>query len=772
MRPFLMCLYAICALSNIGFAQNCHITIKGKVTGINAENPLEEVTVIGKESEQGVFTDEKGRFVLAGLCGGLNTIVISRIGFETQVIDLYLTRDTMLMVKLNYLENEFSEVGITAAKTQSHETQSSVTLEAKKLDELRGLSLSKALEKVPGIYSLNTGATISKPVIHGLHSNRVLILNNDVRLESQQWGSEHAPEIDPFTAKKIVVVKGANSLRYGSDAIGGVILVNPDPLPSLHGISGEVNFAAFSNNAEANLSATLEGCHHRVPALSWRVQGTYRQAANSRAPAYWLGNTGLQEGDFSAALGYKKSAYGVEVFYSRFQSKIGILSAAHIGTVADLEAAIERGYPAVNADFSYAIGRPYQTVVHNLAKARAYFQSRKAGEFALQFSWQNNERSEYDVPHFYQQNKNRPGFYFQIQTMAADFEWRHKPVKNVSGILGLSGTTQTNNIRYGYFIPDMLTFATGIFAIERYSLSNIDIEGGLRFDYKWGHYLVRNTSYRFDTVLRFFAPSGNIGFEYHVKKGIKWRMNFGSAFRAPAPNELFADGVHHGAATYETGNRTLKPEQSFNLSTSLDYQSILFTANIELYTNYILNFINLVPVQPPKLTIRGAFPSFIYQQQNALLNGADIDLSLHPYKGLELFNKTSLLFSRNTVSKDWLAQMPPFRFQNGTRYTAIITSRKIKEVYAGFSFVNVLKQFLLPAQNNDYASPPPAYWLLNIEAGMSLDLGGQKITIGVTVDNATNNKYRDYLDRLRYYADAAGVNCALRLKWQFFKGEH
>lgn len=772
MKIIVLCLCTLCIGQHWCYAQPCNLVVKGRVADANSVNGLEEATVVVKETQQSVFTDETGRFTLLGLCAGRQTLVISHIGCTTQFVELNLQRDTVIKIKLNHRDKELNEVQITGAKKESHETQSAVVIESKKLDELRGLSLSKTLEGIPGIYSLSTGATIAKPVIHGLHSNRVLILNNGVRLEGQQWGSEHAPEVDPFTAKKITVVKGANSLRYGSDAVGGVILIEPDPLPALHGIAGEVNLAAFSNNAEGNLSATLQGCHHRLPALGWRVQGTYRRGGNSRAPGYWLGNTGIEEGNFSAALGYKKARYGVEAFYSRFQSRIGILSAAHVGNLADLMESIKRQNPLNEATFTYTIGRPYQKVVHNLAKLRAYYQSQHAGDFSLQLAWQNNVRSEYDIPHFYQQDKTRPGFYFQIQTINADFEWRHKPVKNLSGVFGVSGVTQTNNIKYGYFIPDLWNFGAGVFAVERWVHNGFEVEAGIRFDYKWAHYFVRNTAYTFDTVLNFYAPSGNIGFEHHVKQNLRWRMNLGSAFRAPAPNELFADGVHHGAATYETGSRTLKPEQSFNLSASIDYQSSFFKMNMELYSNYILHFINLVPVQPPRLTIRGAFPSFNYVQQNAWLNGADIDFSLHPQKGLAFYNKTSLLFARNTETKDWLEQMPPIRFENGVRYTATLSGKKLKEVYGGANVVNVLKQTFLPAQTSDYAPPPPAYWLLNFEAGMAFNFGWNKLALSLNVDNAADFKYRDYLDRFRYYAYARGINCALRIKWEFFKPEH
>lgn len=753
------------------YAQPCTLTLKGRIMDENSVNPLDAAIVAMEGTFFTAITDERGRFQLNGLCVGNITLRISHIGCEPLLVSFYLQRDTLIKLKLNHEEHEIQEVAITAAKRESHHTQNTVTIESKQLDNLRGLSLGETLKKIPGVYSMNTGATISKPVIHGLHSNRVLILNNGVRLESQQWGSEHAPEIDPYVAKRILVVKGANSLRYGSDAIGGVILVEPEPLPVRHGVAGDASMAFFSNNVEGNFSATLEGCHHRIPAFSWRINGTYRRAGNSRSPDYWLGNTGVEEGNFSVALGYKQSRRGVEIYFSRFQTRLGILSAAHTGNLSDLQQAIERGKPLTEAQFSYTIERPYQQVTHYLTKANAYFQLKDGSNLSLQFAWQDNERFEYDKPHSYQQDKTRPGFYFQIQTINTDLEWRHRQIKNVSGALGISAVTQTNNFKYAYFIPDFWNFGGGVFAVERWTKGNFELEGGLRFDYKWAQYFIRTTSLQFDTALNFYAPSGNIGLEYHPKNNCSWRMNFGSAFRAPAPNELFADGVHHGAATYETGNRYLKPEQSFNLSTSVDFKSDFFSVNAEVFTNYILHFINLVPVQPPRLTIRGAFPLFAYQQQNALLSGSDVELTLKPQKDLEFYNKSSLLFARNVSTRDWLEQMPPLRFENGVKYTTAV-NKKLKEVFAAASVVNVLQQTFLPKKVRDYAPAPSAYWLLNFEAGANFSIRQNNISVSLTIDNAANFNYRDYLDRFRYYADARGINCALRLKWNFFIPEH
>src|SRR6201996_2411013 len=128
------------------------------------------------------------------------------------------------------------------------------------LQEIRGLSLGESLKGIAGVNSLQTGPSISKPVIHGVYSNRILILNNGVRQEGQNWGNDHAPEIDPFIATRLSVIKGAASIRYGSDAIGGVILVDPKEMPVRPGVfDGELNVVGMTNGRGGAVSGMVEG---------------------------------------------------------------------------------------------------------------------------------------------------------------------------------------------------------------------------------------------------------------------------------------------------------------------------------------------------------------------------------------------------------------------------------------------------------------------------------------------------------------------------------
>jgi iron complex outermembrane receptor protein len=323
--------------------------------------------------------------------------------------------------------------------------------------------LGDALKQITGVTVLQTGASISKPVIHGLHSNRVLIMNNGIRQEGQQWGSEHAPEIDPFIAKRMTVVKGAAGVRYGSDAIGGVILVEPEELPKNGKINGELNTAAFSNARMGVVSGTLQGGIPKWEGFGWRIQGTLKNGGNIRTPDYFLANTGIQEQNFSVTAGYRTGKVGVEAFYSQFQTNVGIFSGSHIGSTSDLLNVIKNGEPFIKVDFNRQIERPNQLISHNLLKIKT-FRNFNGNRLNLIVGRQYNRRAEYDL-HGPQATTN-PALLFRLTTFTGDLTFEHKPIASkVNGQVGLSGLYQYNFTDGRPLIPDFEQKNLGLFLI-------------------------------------------------------------------------------------------------------------------------------------------------------------------------------------------------------------------------------------------------------------------------------------------------------------------
>ncbi|MBC5993908.1 TonB-dependent receptor [Pontibacter cellulosilyticus] len=748
-----------------GIDQDCGLTISGKILDHDTRSTLVGATVYIPQLNRAAIADEYGNYHFHHLCKGTYTLKVTYIGYETENFVIKLSSSTVRDLQLHTDATTLGTVEITGSHVKE-QAQSTETLSGRALEETRGLSLAESLKGIAGVTTIQTGPTISKPVIHGMHSNRVLLLNNGIRQEGQQWGTEHAPEIDPFVASEMKVIKGAAGVRYGSDAIGGVVIVEPSPLPETGGTKGEVNLVGTSNNRQLIGAGTLEGKLNNLP-LSWRVQGSYKKAGNARTPDYYLENTGFEEQNFSGALGYKKERFGSELFYSQFNTKLGILKGAHIGNLTDLLYAIERGKPegADEAEFTYEIGRPYQDVQHQLLKAKAYLLTGEAGKLEFIYGLQRNLRQEFDA----HRNTAAPALELNLTTHTTEAIWEHSPIGNFSGSVGASTIYQQNTRKYSDFLPHFTGLTVGAFAIEKWRKDRLQLEAGLRYDYK--HLLVKKYEQNRDLQkpeFNFNNVSGTLGALYDVGYHLTFGLSATSAWRAPNTNELFSEGVHHSSAAYEKGNPNLKSEQAYNFEASVDYYgNIRFNGKLSVYHNFIDNYIYLAPLPEPQLTIRGAFPAFRYKQTNATFSGVDLSLEYNLLPKLTLDSKTSIVRARNTVTDDHLINIPPDRFDNSLRYEIgeIGKAGLFKNAYVTLGGVYAAEQTRVPTKGDeDFAPAPDAYFLLQAEAGTTVYFGKQPIEFGITGNNLLNTSYREYLNRFRYYADEMGRLLMLRVK--------
>ncbi|GAB4026658.1 TonB-dependent receptor [Spirosoma koreense] len=747
---------------------------------------LPGATVYVRELAKGAVADANGHFSLAGLCAGRYTLDYQFIGYKTitRSIRIPLADNTAASVTLlaeNVTLNEVTVLEHRSEAQQLLQTQSSLSGAA--LDQTRGQSLGESLKAMTGLYSIQTGPSISKPVIHGLYSNRIIVLNNGIRQEDQQWGTEHAPQVDQFLASRLTVIKGAASIRYGSDAIGGVILVEPKAMPTQPGIGGEVNLVGATNGRLGVASGVLEGAFgKKLTGLSWRLQGTIKRSGYVRTPNYFLENTSYQENNFSGDIHYDHGPWGAEVFYSRFDTKIGLFTGAQVGSLADLYAAISRQEPLSQPGFSYALNRPYQDVQHDLIKFRTYWRTNKGGTVTATFARQQNVRREYDYVSF--SGALNPELYLKLVTHSADLVWEHSSVKNSrggiwSGSAGFNGITQGNVRQFLFLIPNFRNYGAGLFAIERYAAGRWTLEGGLRYDYRWlrAYFLNETTKQTYFTTRDWGNANGSLGIAYQLRTDLTLTANLSTAWRAPNVADLYSDGLHQSAVAYERGNPNLQPEQAYNGNLVLAYAGKRLSGELGVYNNRIDNYIYLKPDSVPIIRQRGAFPAYTYNQVRATFRGIDATLTYKFTDQLSLTTKNSLLFAYNHTDHDYLVFIPPNRSDNSLRYDWARWGR-LTNVYVSVSGLYVARQNRVPAvtsrQENgnvvftgDFAPPPPAYFLLGAELGFVTPVGGQSMSVILSGSNLANVAYRDYLNRFRYFADEPGRTIGLKIRMPF-----
>ncbi|MBK7936198.1 MAG: TonB-dependent receptor plug domain-containing protein [Lewinellaceae bacterium] len=241
------CLTGLCLLYFLPMkAQDCHIALRGHILEAESGLPLTFATVSIQEAGKGAVSDENGYFVIPDLCERtLYTLAIHHVECAHFTQAVSLTENTEMEFRLVHdavlKEVLIQEKAIAPAPTQAENVVSRSDLAA-----TQGLNLGETLKKIPGVSVLNSGATVAKPVIQGLHSNRIAIVSDGVTLQSQQWGADHAPEIDPFSAGQIKVVKGAAGVQYGVGAMAGVVVLEPAPLRERAGMDGWLSLGGLA----------------------------------------------------------------------------------------------------------------------------------------------------------------------------------------------------------------------------------------------------------------------------------------------------------------------------------------------------------------------------------------------------------------------------------------------------------------------------------------------------------------------------------------------
>lgn len=751
---------------------SCKVSVVFTVLDYHNKFPLTSVHcfIDGKKFE--VESDENGTIRFEQNCVSKVDYSFGLNGYSTEKIALSVfKRDTSIVVYLDDHSSSLTEFSISVKRKEQAVFQTLQRVDSSKILESRSLSLGDVLKNIPGVSSLNTGNSVVKPVLHGLHSNRLLLVQHDLRQEGQQWGVEHAPEIDPFTAGDFQVISGAASVRYGSDAIAGVVLIQPKKLRDSSGFNGEINLIGTSNGRGGTSSAFLDFRPKKWNSLAFRLQGTLKKNGNLRAPDYYLVNTGQEESNYSATAEYKKDKFSVQVYYSQFNTKLAIFSASHIGNLTDLKKAFNSEIPLETGGFSYDINRPYQGIFHELLKVKLDWKLNRHSDLSLVYGRQYNKRFEYDKHRPLNDSLaalNKPELEFRLTSHSVDLIHDLKLKRKVHLQSGVNLAYQGNTYSGRPLIPNFRQITVGVFSILQYKSKRYNYELGVRQDVRslevFKFQLDANGNNTLITPQYFYSNlSFNVGVMREWKSGIQAKLNVGKSWRSPSIAEMYSSGLHHGAAAIEYGDPNLKKETSYQLNAQFSYSgNQRWKVIVGPYLNIMDGFIYREPTKEPILTIRGAYPGFKFVQKDVVLYGVDVDLNYsinaHWYGSL----KGALVRANERESGLFVIGMPADRATIELGYLQERLNNRIKKVkgYVAFSAVN--KQWRVPS-GMDFALPPTGYVLVQMGLSAQVMINNQPLQLGITVLNAFNKAYRDYLDRFRYFADAAGRNVQVRI---------
>ncbi len=636
---------------------------------------------------------------------------------------------------------ELKEVMVTGAVGDMKMKESPMPisiLQAKELHQLSSTNLIDAIAKQPGIAQITTGSGISKPVIRGLGYNRIVVVNDGIRQEGQQWGDEHGVEIDGNEVGSVEILKGPASLMYGSDAMGGVLVFKGMPTLPEGTIKGNVYAEYQTNNGLFGGSFNLAG---NQKGFTWdaRYSEKHAHAYKNRFDGY-VPNSQFEERAFSLKTGLMRSWGFTNLKFGYYNLNPSIVEGERDSVTGELLSENENL-------LTYRHGLPYQRVYHYKAVSESFI-NLSSGYLKVIAGYQQNRRKEFE------ESMDEYGLYLQLHTLNYDVRYVSEEMSGWKFSTGLNGMGQKSlNLGDEFLIPDYALFDAGVYATASKNLAHWNLSGGLRFDYRYlnAKGLEEDGEVRFEDFTRHFSGiTGSVGATCEVTERLDVKLNLARGFRTPNISELASNGEHEGSLRYEIGNHDFKSEYSLQADLGLDYATRYFELHSAVFANHISNYIYLHRIDS---IIEPDLMTFAYAQGEAMLMGFEASVDIHPIHALHVGTAFSYVQARLLQQPEemrWLPMTPAPRLSTDLKYEITHDGEVLNNAYVAARIDWYLKQDHFYAAYNT-ETMTPSYLLLGLSVGTDVLVKGKKVAeLSVIVDNLTDVCYQDHLNRLKY----------------------
>lgn len=708
------------------------VKLRGHVIDGIDNGPLVGVVITIPELSQATVTQADGSYTFDQLPMRSVTLQVSYIGHQTIIRKLNLQKDTtanFTMKESNAMLNEVVVTGLTGkALIKDSPTPVSV-VSADQLRSTASTNIIDALSHEPGLSQITTGGGISKPVIRGLGFNRLVVVDDGIRQEGNQWGDEHGIEVDDQSVSSAEIIKGPASLIYGSDAMAGVIVLRGDPIMARNTQTASASAEYQSNTGLLGYSVSFRGNRN-----GWLYGGRWSDKTAhdyQNAVDHYVVGTRFRQRAAQATTGYNGNWGYNHLLLSYFHLTPGI---------AEGERSTHSG--------GYGKTLPFQQVHHYKAVADNAFY---IGSTTLRttIGYQQNRRQEYE------ESSQTPGLDMMLHTVNYDARLTLPDKDGWKATAGIGGMWQRNlNKGSEYLIPGYQLFDIGGYATASYKTGIMTLSGGVRADRRHIHsFAIEDT---FNPLSKSFASmSGSLGAVCEPYDGLTLRVNLARGFRAPNIGELTANGIHSGSQQYVVGNGDLKAEHSWQIDLGCDYTSAWLTTQLSLFANFIDHYIYSARQGE---TLQDGMPLYKYTQGKARLLGGEALVDLHPWRRLHWQNTFSYVNSvqlHQPRSSKYLPFTPAPKWEGQVRYDIIGDAPRLHHVFAAATMeCNLRQNHFLTLGGTETATP--SYTLFGLMAGASLKIHGHnRATLTITANNLFDRAYQSHLSRLKY---VGGIN--------------
>ncbi len=764
MRYRFLLLAAVLTFFKSGAQTRSSIVLTGVVSDVTSGSPLPGASVHFSDARIGALADSSGKFTLRNVPLGHHLIEVSHTGYTTIVthVDVNGSAEKNFSLKPSIVENKGVTVTGVSSATSTRNLPTPVTLMRKtQLLQTASTNIIDALTHQAGISQISTGPAISKPVIRGLGYNRVVVINDGVRQEGQQWGDEHGIEIDEASVTRVEILKGPSSIMYGSDALAGVIhFITNVPAPD-GTVKGNVFTGYGTNNGQLGLNANIQGATN---GFNWNTYASFKSAGDyqNRFDGKVL-NSRFNEKNFGGYVGLNKSWGFTHLIVSSFNQNIGLVEGERDSTTGGF--LVNAGLPlerlATRSELhSRRLMIPMQNVQHYKVMSDNSFRLGRS-RLKVNLGFQNNLRKEFGNA----EDPDENSLFFDLKTGSYNLQWRLPEIIDLETTIGVSGMYQQNKNRgVETIIPEYDLFDAGGFVFVQKVFSKASVSGGIRYDHRRidAVELKEGADLKFASFQKSFANvSGSAGISYQPASSLTFKANIARGFRSPTLSELASNGAHEGTNRYEYGALALTSEKSlqFDLGAELDYEHISLA--LSAFHNRINDFIFYRRLESrfggDSLVNLGGeeLQAFEYNQTGARLTGFEtsIDIHPHPLDWLHINNTFSVVRGRFFSAIDGSDNLP---LMPAARYLGEVKASVKNGFGAARNFYVLLELDKTFDQNNSFSgynteTDTKGYTLLNTGIGTDIFRRDKAaINIHVAVNNLTNVAYQNHLSRLKY----------------------
>ena len=709
------------------------------------DTPINEVAIFFLDQNIIIYSNNNGEFITKLDIPDNSYINFLKNGYSSKT--LKYKSDLELKIVLDKLHITLDEVGIVESYSELGNSRL-INIDKKSLSSQNSISMVEDIAELSGVNMISSGLGIQKVVVRGLSGMRVVTYLNGMQINNQQWANDHGIGFTDLGLSEVELIKGASALKYGSEAIGGLLYFKDAPFIANDKLKG---FISTGFNNSSILSNNKFGVKFNKKNLFFNLYAQYAISSDYRLPDNtYLFNSRFKQNAIKFSLGYRYKKWQ-NIFRAQIHNEVpGIPGHVHGDpSKVDIDA-----ITSIELDLAedFSIKKPWQVVNNQLLIYETNYML-------------NNFKFEFYAGHFinnlkeYAEKLSRPAFDLELSNTLLSTSLRYISEKLTLQIGSQFVSQENKNNINDRLVPNASSFNLGPYVLIEYEKNNFGINSGVRYDYKRLRSDDKVLDLDYDNS--FNSTSFSSGLYYRFIDHI-FRMTFSGAYRSPHVSELFSDGVHHGTSRYEIGDKKLGIEYANQIDLKYQWSNDHLGIVINPFIQDISDFISLDPTD----SVISGYKVYNYMQYDKVeINGIEMNLHYHPHQlhNLHFEQSYSFLQARNKNSKYGLALVPANSIKTKILFKFNDYERLLK--FDNFSIYHIYK--FKQDSYAEYEELTDSYNVINLQLGIMLN---SQFHCSLGVNNILNETYTPHISRVRGIAGGVpnpGRSFNINLKYEF-----